>query len=189
MKSILETCQPRKDLISGSFNPEVFTASLRQVIGHYRGDIKVKEFYSRESDTEGVPISVDLDSEGYSLVTPEGAVQRGWNANTKVPFETVRAWVRTSIDQLDEPTSVSDLAEQILTKIESHILEALAESPHETMRQVEIATAGGYSKHATRQALLRLRDMGLVRRPRGERGGEALTTEGRAFLAGSRARE
>ena len=46
MKSILETCQPRKDLISGSFNPEVFTASLRQVIGHYRGDIKVKTAYT-----------------------------------------------------------------------------------------------------------------------------------------------
>jgi len=46
MNSILQSCQPRQDLISGSFNPEVFTASLRQVIGHYRGDVKVKTTYT-----------------------------------------------------------------------------------------------------------------------------------------------
>lgn len=37
MKSILETCTPRKDITEGSFNPEVFTASLSQVIDHYSG--------------------------------------------------------------------------------------------------------------------------------------------------------
>jgi len=36
MKSILETCVPRKDLVEGNFNPEVFTASLKQVVEHYR---------------------------------------------------------------------------------------------------------------------------------------------------------
>jgi hypothetical protein len=36
MKSILETCVPRKDIVEGNFNPEVFTASLRQVVEHYR---------------------------------------------------------------------------------------------------------------------------------------------------------
>ena len=46
MNSILHSCKPRQDLISGSFNPEVFTASLRQVIGHYRGDIKVNTAYT-----------------------------------------------------------------------------------------------------------------------------------------------
>lgn len=46
MKSILETCQPRKDLISGSFNPEVFTASLRQVTGAYKGELQIKTVYT-----------------------------------------------------------------------------------------------------------------------------------------------
>lgn len=36
MKSILESCVPRKDLVEGNFNPEIFTASLKQVIEHYR---------------------------------------------------------------------------------------------------------------------------------------------------------
>lgn len=46
MVSIRESCDPRPDLVKGSFNPEVLTASLRQVIGSYRGDIKMKTLYS-----------------------------------------------------------------------------------------------------------------------------------------------
>lgn len=37
MKSVRTTCHPRSDLVAGTFNPEVFTASLSQVIAHYRG--------------------------------------------------------------------------------------------------------------------------------------------------------
>ena len=37
MQSILQTCQPRADLLQGSFNPEIFTASLSQVVDSYRG--------------------------------------------------------------------------------------------------------------------------------------------------------
>jgi hypothetical protein len=33
--SILDACQPRADLLSGSFNPEIFKASLRQVLSDY----------------------------------------------------------------------------------------------------------------------------------------------------------
>ena len=33
--SILDACTPRKDLLAGTFNPEIFTANLMQVIGHY----------------------------------------------------------------------------------------------------------------------------------------------------------
>ena len=36
MKSILETCVPRPDLLQGSFNPEIFTANLGEVIQHYQ---------------------------------------------------------------------------------------------------------------------------------------------------------
>jgi predicted AAA+ superfamily ATPase len=37
MRSILQACQPRADLHTGSFNPEIFTASLSQVTDCYRG--------------------------------------------------------------------------------------------------------------------------------------------------------
>ena len=46
MTSILQSCKPRADLIAGSFNPEIFTASLRQVVGNYRGDVSVKTAYT-----------------------------------------------------------------------------------------------------------------------------------------------
>jgi hypothetical protein len=35
--SIIDSCQPRDGILRGTFNPEVFTASLSQVIAHYRG--------------------------------------------------------------------------------------------------------------------------------------------------------
>ena len=38
MKSILETCKPREDILTGSFNPEIFTANLSEVIRYYQDD-------------------------------------------------------------------------------------------------------------------------------------------------------
>ena len=37
MSGITDSCQPREGILQGTFNPEIFTASLSQVIGHYRG--------------------------------------------------------------------------------------------------------------------------------------------------------
>ncbi|MBM4287978.1 MAG: ATP-binding protein [Deltaproteobacteria bacterium] len=37
MQSILTICTPRRDILEGTFNPEIFTASLSQVIDFYRG--------------------------------------------------------------------------------------------------------------------------------------------------------
>ena len=37
MLSIQHTCHPRQDILQGSFNPEIFTASLSHVVDHYRG--------------------------------------------------------------------------------------------------------------------------------------------------------
>ncbi len=37
MKSILNSCDPRSDIISGAFNPEIFTASLSEVFRFYSG--------------------------------------------------------------------------------------------------------------------------------------------------------
>ena len=36
MRTVLETCQPRKSILQGTFNPEVFTAALGPVIQYYR---------------------------------------------------------------------------------------------------------------------------------------------------------
>ncbi len=71
----------------------------------------------------------------------------------------------------------------VLTQIEADLLEALAQSPHETMLQVDLAAAAGYSKSATRDGLNRLRELKLVAKPPGkQRKGDAITAEGRAFL-------
>lgn len=36
MKSVLESCEPRASILQGTFNPEVFTASLGAVMDHYQ---------------------------------------------------------------------------------------------------------------------------------------------------------
>jgi hypothetical protein len=36
MHSILEACQPRPNILTGSFNPEIFTANISQVFDSYR---------------------------------------------------------------------------------------------------------------------------------------------------------
>lgn len=47
MKSILETCKPREDIIGGTFNPEIFTANLSDVIGYYQeGGARVDNIYT-----------------------------------------------------------------------------------------------------------------------------------------------
>lgn len=47
MKSILDTCKPREDIISGSFNPEIFTANLSDVIGYYQeGGARIDNIYT-----------------------------------------------------------------------------------------------------------------------------------------------
>jgi hypothetical protein len=35
--SILNFCEPRPDIIAGAFNPEIFTASLSEVVRFYSG--------------------------------------------------------------------------------------------------------------------------------------------------------
>jgi predicted AAA+ superfamily ATPase len=37
LSGIIESCRPREGILQGTFNPEVFTASLSQVVAHYRG--------------------------------------------------------------------------------------------------------------------------------------------------------
>jgi hypothetical protein len=46
MKSILHTCEPRPDILQGTFNPEIFTASLGQVLTAYNRDSALKTIYT-----------------------------------------------------------------------------------------------------------------------------------------------
>ena len=47
MRTIFETCQPRKSILQGTFNPEVFTAALSPVIQFYRsGEAAIDSVYT-----------------------------------------------------------------------------------------------------------------------------------------------
>jgi len=47
MKSVLDACKPRPELLAGSFNPDVFTASLGPVIDFYRyGRLSIDSIYT-----------------------------------------------------------------------------------------------------------------------------------------------
>lgn len=47
MKTIFDTCQPRKSILQGTFNPEVFTAALSPVIQFYRsGEGSIDSIYT-----------------------------------------------------------------------------------------------------------------------------------------------
>jgi len=37
IKAIMETCEPRQDILRGTFNPEIFTASISEVLRYYNG--------------------------------------------------------------------------------------------------------------------------------------------------------
>ncbi len=79
-------------------------------------DPRPEEYYSRETEAAGVPIHVDLSKPDYSLVTPDGATQRGWNINTTVPYDNVRDWVQVTVNELDEPSTLKQLAEKVSAK-------------------------------------------------------------------------
>jgi hypothetical protein len=63
---ILETCQARKDIVEGSFNPEIFTASLSQVMDAYRG----KEAATNSIYTDGLQFFRDATypTEGLKMI-------------------------------------------------------------------------------------------------------------------------
>lgn len=83
----------------------------------------------------------------------------------------------------DESDRDDDAAIDALPERELAILEAMASNAHQTMLITDIVTAGGYSKTATKDALGRLEELGLVGRPPGtKRKGMAMTRAGREFL-------
>lgn len=65
MQSILETCQPREDLLKGAFNPEIFTASLQQVMNHYRED--ARSVHTVYTDAEAFFKEATYPTEGMKM--------------------------------------------------------------------------------------------------------------------------
>ena len=85
------------------------------------------------------------------------------------------------------PVTLKPPAASHLTKMQLDVLEAIAGSPAQTMFQADIIAAAGYGKHATRQCLMELENLGFIHRPRGDRRGFAVTDRGREFLKRARA--
>lgn len=69
MRSILETCHPRPDIQTGSFNPEIFTASLSQVVDCYRG--RTTPTHTLYTDAEQFFRDATYPTEGLSMTLAE----------------------------------------------------------------------------------------------------------------------
>jgi len=80
------------------------------------------------------------------------------------------------------PRRPNDRAPESLGPVEAEILRALAANAPVTMIQVQIEAQLHISKRTISGRLKRLRELGLVIRPNGPRGGETITDKGRACL-------
>jgi hypothetical protein len=60
-----------------------------------------ERFFSRE--TREVPFDIDLGAPGWSLVSAQGARQRGWGAETRIEVSTVVPWVSSAIGEQGRP--------------------------------------------------------------------------------------
>lgn len=69
MDSIVQNCEPRPDLLQGTFNPEIFTASLGGVIKSYRGE--GSSVHSIYTDAEEFFREATYPSEGLKSVVNE----------------------------------------------------------------------------------------------------------------------
>jgi predicted AAA+ superfamily ATPase len=66
MLPIQDTCQPRPDILQGSFNPEIFTASLSQVMDHYHG--KPAATHALYTDAEAFFRQATYPTEGLRML-------------------------------------------------------------------------------------------------------------------------
>lgn len=74
-------------------------------------NVKPAEFYYRENE---IPMGVNLGEEGYSLITPQGAKQRGWTGDTVDPAK-VREGVTYAVAR-DGVSTVEEIAENVKEK-------------------------------------------------------------------------
>jgi hypothetical protein len=75
--------------------------------------VKPERFFSRE--TGEVPFDADLNTDGWSLVNPAGARQRGWGAEARVEVSTVIPWVASAIGEAGA-TTAGVIAEKVAEK-------------------------------------------------------------------------
>jgi uncharacterized protein DUF499 len=96
-------------------------------------NVKPQAFFSR--DTGELPLELDLDTPGWSLVTPQGANQRGWTGPVQVDPARIERWVASAIAEEETmyvTSLVQKLAEQHGDVPENAILEAV-----EKLRQAD----------------------------------------------------
>ena len=69
MKSILEACKPRPDILKGTFNPEIFTASISEVMRFYRGEsTQIHSIYTNAEQFFG---EITYPTSGMKMVVSE----------------------------------------------------------------------------------------------------------------------
>ncbi|MCF7668420.1 MAG: DUF499 domain-containing protein [Verrucomicrobia bacterium] len=69
MQNIIDTCEPRRDIVEGTFNPEIFTASLSEVIKFYKSNRQgVHEIYT---DAEQFFSAGTYATQGFKMVLNE----------------------------------------------------------------------------------------------------------------------
>jgi hypothetical protein len=69
MRSIVEACQPRADILTGSFNLEIFTASLSHVMDCYRG--QATSIHTLYTDAEQFFRQATYPTEGLCMALAE----------------------------------------------------------------------------------------------------------------------
>jgi hypothetical protein len=95
--------------------------------------IKPAECFSR--DMGDLPLELDLNTPGWSLVTPQGANQRGWTGPVLVDYAKVERWVASAIagdDAIYVTALMQKLMEQHGDIPESAVIEAV-----EKLRQAD----------------------------------------------------
>ncbi len=90
MRSIIKSCRPRDGVLQGTFNPEIFTASLSQVISHYRGQSgHIDNLY-----TDAVPFFRDgtAPTEGLKFVLREALLRLSGDNSTPAIYRLETAF-------------------------------------------------------------------------------------------------
>jgi hypothetical protein len=73
-------------------------------------EVRPEQCFSRESGA--LPLDLDLSAAGWSLVTTQGARQRGWLGNTTADPSTVERWVANAIAE-EGATYVSQVVQRV----------------------------------------------------------------------------
>ena len=69
MPSILDACTPRQDILQGTFNPEIFTASLSAVLSFYAG--KASGLHAMYTDAGQFFGEATYPTDGLKMVVSE----------------------------------------------------------------------------------------------------------------------